>query len=127
ALLPLAAAAQEPRDSAAAVADGPGRPLAGADPNLMLTNDDSVALVTGSRQPCRSDVLEAHFHQGRFAFEGGLLETGALVEAIRQRKTRRPVACLRVTGPYDRTAFDALGNALVDPVGVSLSWDRPQP
>lgn len=126
ALLPLGAAAHDGNGKdAGAEAKRPEPKMISSGPDLMLTRDDGVALATTRKQPCTVDVLEVFFHDKRFAFEGGLLEADALVERVRQRKTKKPVACVRVTGPYDRAAFDALGNALVDPVGVSLSWPRP--
>lgn len=128
ALLPLSAMAQDGNGAdAAAKADQPKTQTISAGPTLMLTRDDGVALAIERRQPCTTDVLEVFFHQGRFAFESALLDAAALVDVVKQRRTKQAVACVRVTGPYDRAAFDALGNALVDPVGVSLSWDRPKP
>lgn len=99
--------------------------LAKSDPVLLMTKADGMAFITGKKKPCTSGVLEVVFEAGRFVSDGASLDADALVESIKPRAAEKKVACLRVTGTYDRAVFDALGKALVEPLGVSLAWDKP--
>jgi hypothetical protein len=99
--------------------------LAKSDPVLLMTKADGMAFMTGKKKPCTTGVLDVVFEADRFAADGASLDADALVESIRPRAAKKQVSCLRVTGPYDRATFDALGKALVEPLGVSLAWDKP--
>jgi hypothetical protein len=99
--------------------------LAKSDPVLLMTKADGMAFMMGKKEPCKSGVLEVVFEAGRFVSDDASLDADALVESIKPRAAKKQVACLRVTGTYDRAVFDALGKALVEPLGVSLAWDKP--
>jgi hypothetical protein len=127
ALVSLSAAAQD-RSGKDVVVTGKRiteQDLAKSDPVLLMTKADSMAFMTGKKEPCTSGVLEVAFGGGRFASDGASLDADALIGSIKPRAAKKQVTCLRVTGVYDRAVFDALGKALVEPLGVSLAWDKP--
>jgi hypothetical protein len=96
-----------------------------SDPVASLTREELMAAVT-KRKRCANGTQEVGFSAGSFQLGDTALDASALVEAITPRARKKKLSCLRVvSAEYDRASFKQLGDALVEPLGVSLMWDKP--
>ncbi len=99
--------------------------LKGSDPVASMTREEMMALVT-KRKACANGTQEVGFAAGSLQLDGAALDVPAVVDAITPRAKKKKLSCLRVvSAEYDRATFDRLKDALVDPLGVSLMWDKP--
>ena len=99
-----------------------------SDPVSVLAKPDTIAFLKTGKLACKHGTTSVHFNSSTlFSLNGEMLDTSALLASLKSLAAAKKISCLQVVSfEYDRKTFDQLSDALVEPLKISLFWDKSE-
>lgn len=91
--------------------------------SMSVTPNEMMNMLKTGEPTCKDGAFVVGFDAGKFLVEGASFEAAQVIDIVKRIKTEQKLSCLWVdSSSYDRASFDALNDALVGPLKVSLFW-----